>query len=170
MELQVITNIFSIVASLAIILSLPTALYQLIRALKSEQKSREAAVYNSLDDRYIEFQALCMQYPYLNIHDIPDETPITLNPKQKKQERIGFTFLLSIFERAYLMYLDQNHQLREAQWTGWDEYIHRACERETFREMWLTIEKTYDTRFVQYLNTIMQKQTPAESDAIAEVV
>lgn len=157
MVLQVITNIFSILASLAVLLTLPIALYQLIQALKSEQKRREEAVYNSLDDRYIEFQTICMQYPHLNIHDIPDEPPVALNPQQKKQEQVGLTFLFSIFERAYLMYLDQNHSMRKTQWTGWDEYIHLYCKRKALQEVWPRIEKTYDTRFAEYLNTIMQR-------------
>jgi hypothetical protein len=152
MQMQSLVNFFSIMANLALILSLPIALYQIIRALRIEQREREQQVYNALDDKYIEFMSLCLQHSYLDIFDIPDKEPVVLTPKQKKEELIAFTMLISIFERAYLMYHDQNNRMIKIQWMGWDEYIREYCKRENFQYAWTLMGGTFDRRFEQYMS------------------
>ncbi len=90
-----------------VIIGIPLGLIQAWWRYRKEQKSREYGTYNALDERYIDFQRLCLTHPYLDVFDVPDTAPAALNPVQKKEELIAFTLLFSIFERAFLMYSEQ---------------------------------------------------------------
>ena len=140
-------NFLNVLAEVAIILGIPLGLYELNRSSRKEQKDREEAVYHALDEKYMSFQRLCLEYPYLDIFDIPDSTPPVLTEKQKKEELIVFTLLFSIFERAYVMYMKTNSKVLRGQWYGWEEYIYDYCKRENFRTAWKISGETFDPRF-----------------------
>ena len=93
---------------MTVIIGFPLGLIRYFNTKKREQKDREYGTYNALDDKYVEYQLLCLKYPYLDIFDVKDTNSIKLDEKQKKEELIVFTILLSIFERAYLMYSDKS--------------------------------------------------------------
>ena len=121
------------------------------------RKEREYGTYDSLDNKYMEYQGLCLQYPYLDVFDVRDETSIK-NPQKSdseiaKEELILFTMLFSIFERAYLLYKDKSGKLRKLQWTGWEEYIESYCKRPNFRKAWEKSGKTFDKKFQAYMKT-----------------
>jgi hypothetical protein len=99
---------------------------------------------------------LCFEYPQLDLFDVPDATPRQLTATEAKQELIAFTFLISVFERAYLMYHDQSNRVKAAQWTGWDEYIRCYCERENFRSAWDISGETFDRNFENFMEEIIR--------------
>jgi hypothetical protein len=98
---------------------------------------------------------LCFQYPHLNIFDVADQTPSTLDSQQIKQELIAFTILFSILERAYLMYHDQSTEMKRKQWSGWEEYISDYCMRENFRSAWGVNGKNFDLDYQSYMEERM---------------
>ena len=140
-----------IIDKLVIILGLPIAFIQYRRTKRKEKQDREYGTYNSLDEKYLEFQKLCLDHPYLNIFDIEDKLPKELDDKQKKEELILLTMLFSIFERAYLLYSDQYSDVKKKQWTGWDSYIKSYCERENFLRAWKVSGTTFDSDFEIYM-------------------
>lgn len=147
---------------LVVLLGVPIGVLQYVQAVKREQIDREYGTYNALDEKFIEFQNLCLTHPDLDIFDVPDKTPGTLTAEQKKKELIAFTILLSIFERAYLMYHDQATILKQKQWTGWDEYIQDFCNRENFKRAYRESVATYDKDFEQYIRRFIEGgRTPA---------
>jgi hypothetical protein len=101
-------------SKIIVILGLPLAYFQYKRTKRKEKRDREYGTYNALDEKYLEFQKLCLEHPYLNIFDIPDKAPEELNEKHEKEELILFTMLFSIFERAYLLYSDQDSTLKKS--------------------------------------------------------
>lgn len=134
----------------AIIIGLPIGLYKYFQTKKKEQLNWEYTTYNALDEKYLEFQRLCLSHPELNIFDIPDKNPKPLNdmsPQEKKEELIAFTMLISIFERAYLMYHDQTTHMKAKQWKGWKEYIISYSRRENFIRAWEISGGTFDEDF-----------------------
>lgn len=139
-----------------IFFGVPVGLYQYFRAVKKEQLDREYGTYNALDEKFIEFQNLCLAHPQLDIFDVPDTTPAELTPEQEKEELIAFTMLFSIFERAYLMYHDQSTAIKQKQWSGWDEYIQSFCKRENFRRAWQVSGATYDKDFERYIKEFIK--------------
>ena len=87
---------------LIVIASIPTAILSYIITNKKEREDREFGTFDSLDDKFIEFQLLCLEKPYLNIFDVEDEHPVALTPLQKKEELIAYSVLFAIFERAFV--------------------------------------------------------------------
>ena len=111
-----LTYYLDIATKALVILGSPLAYFQYIRTSRKERRDREYGTYNALDEKYLEFQKLCLEHPYLNIFDIPDKEPQKLNEKQEKEELILLTMLFSIFERAYLLYSDQTSAIKKKQW------------------------------------------------------
>ena len=146
-------DILEALSKIVVILGLPLAYVQYLRTKRKEKRDREYGTYNALDEKYLEFQKLCLDHPYLDIFDIEDESPKKLDAKQKKEELILFTMLFSIFERAYLLYSDQNSNIKKKQWSGWDSYIKSYCARDAFLEAWKKSGSTFDTDFERYMET-----------------
>ncbi len=144
-------DILEALSKVVVILGLPLAYIQYLRTKRKEKRDREYGTYNALDEKYLEFQRLCLERPYLDIFDIPDDTPAKLNDKQKKEELILYTMLFSIFERAFLLYFDQTSNIKRKQWTGWDSYIKSYCTRDAFLEAWKISGATFDTDFESYM-------------------
>ena len=147
----------------AVILGIPLALRQHYRAVKKEQRDRELAqrdrelgTYNALDEKYIEYLRLCLKYPNLDVFDVPHPSPAPLSPEDERLQIILFTILMSIFERAYLMYGDQGEEVKKRQWAGWESYIQGFCQRDNFRRAWKTSGSTFDTRFQAYMGAYVQ--------------
>lgn len=141
------------ISKIMVILGFPLAYIQYLRTKRKEKRDREYGTYNALDEKYLEFQKLCLEHPYLNIFDIPDKEPKKLDDKQRKEELILLTMLISIFERAYLLYSDQNSAIKKKQWVGWDLYIKSYCERKNFLHAWEISGTTFDTDFETYMKT-----------------
>jgi hypothetical protein len=149
-------DLFELLSYVVVILGLPAAIYQYRRSKRREEADREYGTYNALDEKYLQFQMLCFEYPHLDLFDVPDATPRELSAVEAKQELIAFTFLISVFERAYLMYHDQSNRVKAAQWTGWDEYIRCYCERQNFRSAWEVSGETFDRNFENYMEEIIR--------------
>jgi hypothetical protein len=132
---------------------------------EKERTQKENLTFNELDDKFIQYQLLCLDNIDLDVHDFPDTELKVLDPIQKKRELILFTILFSIFERALLTYKGHADELRIKQWNGWDNYINSFAARKNFVEAWnhgkdvnkTTADNTYDTEFEKYLNAKIKK-------------
>jgi hypothetical protein len=149
----------------AVILGVLIALREYHSATRKEQEDRASATYNEVDDKYIEYQMLCLEHPAFDVWDVPDPgPPRTLTREQEKQERQLFTVLFATFERAFLMYTDPDTptKLKNEQWTGWDGYIVSYGKRENFRAAWSRSGTTFDTKFQHYMEGVMRDSAAAE--------
>ena len=144
-------DLAELLSYLVVILGIPVAVSQYIRAIRKEQRDREGATYDAVDDKYIEFQRLCLEYPRLDVWDLPNSSPLELSKEEKKQELIAFTLLLSIFERGFLMKSDMSSE----QWTGWHEYIKDYSKRPNFRHAWKESGGTFDSRFEEFMGKLV---------------
>lgn len=160
MDWDQILKYSTIVANVAIFLGGFIALGEYIHNNRKRQRDRDYGTYNSLDDKYIEFLNICLQYPELDIFDVPSPHVGALSDIQCKRQLIAFTILFSIFERAFLMYHDASNKIKKEQWSGWKEYIERYAQRSNFREAWERSGETFDTTFVSYMNGVMRRIPP----------
>lgn len=160
-----VSNILEIANKCVVLLGLPLAYFQYRKQVKKERRDREYGTYNALDEKYLEFQKLCLDHSYLNIFDIPDNEERELNQKELKEELIMFTMLFSIFERAYLLYSDQNTNIKKKQWNGWDSYIRTYCERPNFLRAWAISGNTFDTDFEAYMSSIIKGNKKTNLDS-----
>lgn len=157
MSLQQVKDLFELASYIVVVLGVPTGLFQYYRAQVRERQEREARVFDAVSASYLDFQRMCLQYPYLDVFDIPDTSPVQLTPSQQKEELIAYSILFSIFERAYLLYLANRTPVTEGQWQGWDQHIRGYFRRENFRRAWRAGEGSYDPRFNEYMRCIEQE-------------
>jgi hypothetical protein len=154
MSLHQVTAVFELTSYIVVVLGVPIGLFQYHQAKVRERQEREARVFDAVSASYLDFQRTCLQYPFLDVFDIPDASPTALSPAQQKEELIAFAMLFSIFERAYLLYLANQTPVTEAQWQGWDQHVRGYFRRENFRRAWHTGEGSYDPRFNEYMRRI----------------
>ena len=163
-------DIFELLSYMTVVFGGPVAIFQYRRAKHKEQQDREYGTYNALDEKYLQFQTMCFEHPELDIFDVPDRSPKPLSEEQAKQELIAFTQLISIFERAFLMYHDQSTKIKRAQWTGWDEYIRHYCQRQNFIYAWEMNGTTFDLDFENYMETIIAANLPSSRSELLSPV
>jgi hypothetical protein len=137
---------------ITVLFGIPTGLFGYFRASMKERLDRENGTYDALDEKFLEFERVCMAHPYLDVFDLPDKSPAVLTAEQQKEELIALTMLFSIFERAYLMYKDQSSVMRQKQWAGWDKYIRSYCMRDNVQKAWRANGGTFDGDFEQYIS------------------
>ena len=150
--MDTIAQYLEIATFIITILGLPFALYIYIDEQKAQLAEREYGTYDALDDKYIELQQLCLQYPKLDIFDSPFINPNTLTEEDQKQEEAILLIRISIFERAFLMYQREAAQAKANQWEGWEIDILEWLERKNFKDIWQVHKQYYDKTFVDYFD------------------
>ena len=153
-------------SNIVVILGLPIAFIQFVRTKRKEQHDREYVTYDAIDDKYLEFQKLCLEHIDLDVWDFPEKTSKPLDKRQEKQQLIIFTMLICLFERVYLLYSDQTTNIKQRQWAGWDNFIKRYCERENFLRAWEIIGVTYDTDFESYMRATIHEVSKKSGKAV----
>lgn len=150
------------VLNLIQLVGIPIAILIYFFNKRKERRDRDYGTYDSLDDKYIDYLQLCLEYPHLDVADIRrDKVPgntTELSPDDKRAERIMFSVLLSIMERAYLMYKDGWYNVKEEQWNGWEGYIRDWLKRTNFKNALPDLKPGFDQRFVDYLDDLEKQQ------------
>jgi hypothetical protein len=137
---------------LSIAISLPVGLYQLKKEARKERQLLVEKAYDDLDQRYIDFQKLCLQYPDFDIYDKPATNPPALAEPKITQQKLLYTIVLSMLERAFLTFESEEMPSRRHQWKGWDEYADSFMSRVAFQRVWDEVGTEYDSRFQAYMN------------------
>lgn len=163
MNISILTDYLKVAAHIVTILGLPLAIFLYYQEKKKERRDREYGTYNALDDKYIQFLELCIEHADLDVFDVPLEDRNKSSPKQRRQEQILFTILISILERAFLMYKDQSSEIKKRQWTGWVDYMRDYCSRENFRREWKKLGEQFDTEFVGLMNRLIAEAKAGSS-------
>ena len=132
------------------LLGVPTAIYLYIKEQKTQREEREHDTFDSLDNKYIELQELCLSYPHLDVFDTKKIETKPLTESEKKQEEAKILIRISIFERSFLMYKKTSIKQKKVQWKGWDIEILEWFERENFNNVWNNHKHYYDRNFVKY--------------------
>ena len=167
MSLSHVKDIFELASYIVVVLGVPIGLFQYYQSKVRERQERESRVFDAVSASYLDFQRTCLQYPYLDVFDIPDAAPATLTPAQQKEELIAFAILFSIFERAYLLYVANQTPITEAQWQGWDQHMRGYFRRANFRRAWHTGDGSYDPRFNEYMRRIEAESVAQEKGSAA---
>ena len=167
--IQTFKDLLELISYAAVILGVPVALTQYIRATRKEQRDREYGTYDALDEKYLQFQRLCLAHSRLDVWDIPDPKRQELSPQELKQECLLFTILFAIFERAFLMYSDMSSEVKRRQWQGWDKYIRAYCSRTNFRDAWKVSGSTFDTDFEEYMRRVLAETVVVTGEDVAGV-
>ena len=111
----------------------PLALIEFFRARKADRRANEYKIYDELNDRFFEYQKIALEYYDLDILDVPNNDPSLAFDKKRKQEMVAHAMLFSLFERAFLMFYQQEDQFRLRQWSGWKHFLNDFIRREPVR-------------------------------------
>ncbi|MDD8025555.1 MAG: hypothetical protein PHI34_03495 [Acidobacteriota bacterium] len=152
-----LNEILQTFAHIAAILGIPIAIILFINEKRKERRDREWGTYDALDDKWKDFLHLCIQHPEFDLYDIPLEKKVGLTPEQKIQQYAMFEILISLLERAFLMYRDQSDKIKKTQWKGWSEYMRDYARRETFHHLWKLRGIEYDQDFMDYIDPIIKE-------------
>jgi hypothetical protein len=158
-----ITNLETVL-KLTQLMGIPIAILLYLFNKRKERRDKDYGTYDSLDDKYIDYLKLCLQYPHLDVADIPrpnaaESAAAELTPEQQRDELMVFSVLLSIMERAYLMYKDRWYNVKEVQWNGWEDYIRGWLDRPNFRRALDELLQGFDQRFVDYMEDLKKQPT-----------
>jgi hypothetical protein len=151
-EMETLRDIAQIIYYVALSVLGPLALFQYLKARREDRQEREYETYNELDNRFFEYQKLALEYPDLDILDVPKSHPSVEFDKKRKQEMVAHAILFSLFERAYLMFSNQADAFRQRQWSGWKRFLNDFIRRETVRTAWQLSKETYDTDFQIFMD------------------
>jgi len=150
-----IIEIMEILSYLATILGIPIAIILFINEKRKERRDREYGTYHALDEKYLDYLKLCMENPDLDLYDQPIDNKVQLTAEQKIRQFAMFEILVSLLERAYLMYGNQSNKVKKHQWQGWNEYFHDYARMETFRKLWSLRGNEFDSEFTHYMNKVI---------------
>lgn len=144
---------FALGADLVAILGVPAALYVFLLEKRRERRDREYGTYHALDEKYLEFLKLAVQHPELDLYPSP-KLPLEDTPQNLRAQRLAmFEFLVSIFERAHIMYVQQGGPGRDAQWLGWRAYIRQLKAAPGFPSLWHAVgSNQFDSTFVRFMD------------------
>ena len=162
--LETVRDVAQIVYYVAMSIAGPLALMEYFKAKKRERRANEYKIYDELDNRFFEYQKIALEYYDLDILDVPNNDPSLSFDKKRKQEMVAYAMLFSLFERAYLMFHQQEIQFQEKQWSGWKRFLDDFIRRENVRLAWQLSKGTYDTDFQRFMDekiaTIAPKEVP----------
>ena len=126
---------------------------------KKERLEREYGTFDSLDNKYVEFMYACTQHPNLDLFSEPLGTNRVATKEELNIERALFSVLISIFERAFVMFERRAGQdMKELQYIGWIECMRSYCIRESFLFEWNKIGNQFDNDFQKTLNDLIEQE------------
>lgn len=122
------------------ILGVPVAIYVYLMQRVKDRRVREYELYESLNDKYLEFLQLCLANPDLNIvneyYSLGRKKP-SYTSEQKVRELLIYEYLISLLERAYLTFYDQHSDQKKKRLSGWIKYMEDWMQMESFRSAWI---------------------------------
>ena len=167
--MQTITSITQIVYYIAMSIAGPLAVIAFLRVKRAEKFEKEYKTYDELDNRFFEYQKLALEYYDLDILDVPNNDPSLPFDKKRKQEMVAHAMLFSLFERAFLMFYQQEDQFRLRQWSGWKHFLNDFIRREAVRNAWRLSRETYDTDFQKFMDGKIAEIQAAEATLLEKL-
>ena len=152
-----IARAVELLSLVSIAVTLPIGVAEFYFGRREERRERIEDNYDQLDQRYIEFEQLCLANIALDCADEAMIPPPAMSPEDRMKQRLLYNILLSILERAYLRYQLEELDDRRSQWAGWDEYATRFLTRPSFRELWNEQGGDSDSYFQDYMNAKIRK-------------
>jgi hypothetical protein len=139
-------------ASVATFLGIPIAILVFWSERRRERFDRQAQIYLSPNQQYIEYLKLCFEHPELDIYDLV--SPGATTALDVKREWIAFNILISVMEQAFLLYRGHPDSDNK-QWSGWCDYMRWWLSRPNFRHAWdVELSSQFDSDFVTYMNSL----------------
>lgn len=126
---------------------------------RKDRLEREYGTFDDLDDKYVEFMYMCTNHLGLDLFSDPAPSDRIISKEELKAERALFAVLISIFERAFLIFERHSEDaIKQRQYPGWVECMRSYCTRESFLFEWDKIGSQFDSSFQLEMNNIIQEE------------
>ncbi|MEZ5941979.1 MAG: hypothetical protein R3C18_11345 [Planctomycetaceae bacterium] len=114
----------------------------------------------TLNSLYVEYLRLCIEDADLPCVEVTSNDEGDLSRKQN----LHVNTVVSMLETAYFLYADEGSAFKQAQWSGWREYIICWMKHPVFGALLPEALEQYDARFVDEVNKI-RREVSAATDA-----
>lgn len=146
---------FELLSYVVTIVGFPLAIYVFYREREKEiDDNKERALADSAD-RYVAFLELIVNYPKFDLFSIPHKKSVSLTDEEIKVEGALIAILIDMFEKAYLLYHDENDCIQSDQWLGWVGTITSYTCRDNFQREWNLVGEQFDSHFYQYIEGLI---------------
>ena len=144
---------------LVYILGIPIVVIEALRKQRQRYELDKARVYTEVNDKYIDFLALAVQFPRLSITEHSDEKRnLNLSEDELVQQAILYDMLTSIFERTYLLYT-RNEGMDSEEWKTWDRWLDSYVQKKSYVQYLKTysLNGCFDLNFETYLRSKIER-------------
>jgi hypothetical protein len=161
MDLSSYSNTIQIIANAVTAVGLPLAIVTFILQKVKENRMEEEKTFHQLDESYIEFMKICLSNSDLDIFGTAIKEKYEPTEEQLRREQAIFGILISLFERAHVMFRDKSSDFRQDQWHGWIEYIKFYSNRQNFIREWNKIGYQFDRLLYKFMQEIISESKEA---------
>ena len=157
LTMNAVREIAEVLANLATFLGIPLALYVFVRDRQRDREARELATYSALKSLYLDYLKLCLEHLELQVQDYTPASTTTLTAAQAQRKMIVFEMLVNILEAAFFLYRRHADPFKQAQWSGWNQYMRGWCGREDFQAAWEQhLRAQLDSDFTKHMDAILR--------------
>jgi hypothetical protein len=154
-------TVTTICSNVVTTLSLPIGIGAFVRVRMREKQERAEQTYNDLGVQYNEFLRVNLDNPSLKI-DVTLQEADSLSVLEKRRQLELFFMLVSLLERAHVLFRGEVLASRKSQEKGWSNYMKDYGENENFRRLWNTHGKDFDVDFMHHMDTIVKPVPPLD--------
>ncbi len=142
------------------VIGLPLAITVYLFEQRKERENEEEEVYQQVSDNYQDFLKVALKNADLRLFS--NDLTLSLTEEQQERQRIIFSMLISLFERAYLLlYEDKMTPKQLRRWNSWDDYVREWCRKSNFRDFLPRLLVGEDPDFVRYLRAVVAEEAVA---------
>lgn len=142
------------------VIGLPLAITVYLFEQRKERENEEEEVYQQVSDNYQDFLKVALKNPDLRLFS--NDLTLSLTEEQQERQRIIFSMLISLFERAYLLlYEDKMTPKQLRRWNSWDDYVREWCRKSNFRDFLPRLLVGEDPDFVRCLRAVVAEEAVA---------
>lgn len=137
---------------------------------RKDLRLRQAQRFNDMDAAFTDFQKTLLDYTHLDVgwQSLP-KSP-TLSEDEHAKRSVIFEIATSMFEKAYILYIDAPKKIKKTQWTGWRAYIKGYCAKPEYRKWWFGDHRgegsggsqeaaSYDVSFERFMVGLFKEAT-----------
>jgi hypothetical protein len=136
------------------ILGVPLVAYEALRKQRQRYNLDKSRIYTEVNDKYLDFLAIAVHHPRLGLTEhSSEEFNANLDQNEKVQRSILYDMLTSIFERTYLLYI-QNEGKDSKEWRTWDLWLDRYIQKKSYVDYLhaYSLNGCFDLDFEAYLS------------------
>ncbi len=142
-------DLFQMLSDIATVIGIPLAILVFLHQEHKERIAEQEEIYDKLMDHYDDIIARIFEHPDIDQHEHPLD-----NPELRRQQKILYEMLVTLFERAFILLYGEKEIAYRRMWNSWEDYILEWLRRPNFRAALPALMVGEDKKFVSYMAEI----------------